>query len=213
MARKTQSRVLPSNRKPPKSRAVASQAYVDRKIAKVASVDNGVFYFDNQTLSGQLSQQYHDMTAQLESAEGIQGDNVDQLHLSVKGQLVAADITNEFRLVVFKWKPDTGSAVPGSNSVIRNDGAALPHGFPHWERRNEYKILFDRTWQVGTNGSVPSVRHIQFDIPGKKLGRATFNPSASTGSGHIYFLWMSDSGAISHPQLFYNLRMFYRADN
>lgn len=205
---------MPSKRRRPVPEK--TKKYVKRVINKRLAHDTDVYYLDNQTLSPTTTQQYIDLSAALHTSASFKSISVVNKHLLIKGWVQASDAYNFVRLVIFKWRTDTANATPGSNDVLRNDASAsVAFGLPYYERRGDYKILYDRTFhtQAQTTGSVtPAQVPFTVKLSGKKLGSSRYNTSTSSGRDHIYMMYFSDSSAVAHPTIDYNLRMLYQAD-
>lgn len=186
------------------------KAIVGRAVGKVRNT--AVYYSDDQTWTASDAQAYVDLSAALYASKNVTGNDMEWRQLIVNGEFVYADTSNSGRLIVFKWHPDTDDAVPGSGDIIRPDNSttATPIGLPHWEKRHQYKILYDRYFYSDTTESY----RIKFQVKlgAKKLGMSQFNTAASTGTNHIYVMYCSDSGAVSHPTFHVNIRALFSAD-
>lgn len=194
----------------------ASKAYVKSAITRSLNKNIDAFYVDGFTLTASTTQGFYDVSAALHTAVGIRGIHCDNRSFRYKGVVNVADSINHLRMIIFKWHPDTATALPTSNLVIRNDGSAsAPWGLPHYEKRKQFTILYDRLFQTQTQatGSVDPVT-INFDIrlSSKKLGMTQYNQSTSSGTNHIFILYVSDSLASGHPSIYGNLFMSYVAD-
>lgn len=198
---------------------VATQTYVKQVVGRAIGVDNNAYYSDAQTVYMSTTHQFIDISAGLWNSEAIKGNSVDNLQLLLRGYIVRADDSNWCRLIVFKWKPNTATSTPDASAdqIIRNNGtAAAWMGFPHWEQRQQFKILFDKTYYVSsatTDSDSRTQVPVNIALSAKKLGRSHYGENVASGTDHIYLLHVSDSGVVAHPYLYYNLRMLYRGDN
>lgn len=203
-------------RKPP-AKKTATQTYVKQVVGRALAPDTDTFYSDGLSFSATTSQSYYDISAALKASTGIGGISCVNKQLVYKGIVNVADNINWVRFIIFKWKPDTASATPTSNDIIRNDASAYaPWGLPHYEKRHQFKILEDKLWSLQSQaaGSVyPTGRQFTIKVSGKKLGVSQYNQGATTGTNHIYFLMVSDSNIASHPVVAGNLRVLYQGDD
>lgn len=191
----------------------ATQQFVKSTITRTLGYNTGAYYSDGLVLAASTTQQYVDFTAALIAAEAVVGDSVDHVHLVTRGVISYADTTNWVRMVWFRWKPDTGVGAPGSNSILRNDATAYAmDGLPFWEEKGQFKILSDKMYYVTTDGSNYQHRHFVTSFGAKALGRATKDGATSGGANHVYLLYLSDSGAVSHPTISMNTRILYRGE-
>lgn len=190
---------------------------VKKQIARILGKEQDVYYNDALILTASITQNYYDVSNALSTSKGIAGISMTHKYLQYKGVVNAADSINHIRFIIFKWKPDTANYTPQANDVIRNDGSTVaPWGLRHYEKRKQVTVLFDHLYTVQTQaaGAVhpPS---INFDIKlyEKDLGDCQFNQGLTTGTNHLYFLYVSDSGAVSHPTIYGNLCVRYLADD
>lgn len=189
---------------------LATRSYVKQAVSRGLSYDTKAFYWDQQSATVGAGVTHVDITAQVHASETIVGDSIENLQLLIRGEVGYQDATNYTRLLVYKWRPDTGDTTPGVNDIIRNDQTQMaPFGFPHWEKRGTYKILFDKVYYCDNAG--PQRQMVNIALGKKKLGRSLFNAGSATGTDHIYFAYVSDS-TLSGPTLNWNVRMLYRAD-
>lgn len=197
------------------NKQLVTKPMLSRAIANAHKFDTEVYTSDALTLSCSTTQTYLDLSAALYTAESITGMGMKHKHLVFKGQVSAVDSPNYVRFIIFKWKPNTADATPGSDDIIRNDASATtPFGIPQWQNRKSYKILYDHLYHVDyPNTTVPYNIPFHIKLSAKQLGDCTFNKGLNTGSDHIYFLYCSDSNIASHPSMLGNLRVLYEADN
>lgn len=134
------------------------------------------------------------------------GDVLRVKKLWTRWNFVASDTTNVMRLIIFKWKPDNAVDAPSTASILESARLGLPAincissyiSIP--ADRKKFTVLLDRCFPLTTSGSNQSVVFTRtFGV--KKLGNVQYNGSATvTGTGLIFYLVVSDSGAVSHPQ-------------
>lgn len=157
------------------------------------------------------------------------GSQVNLQSFEMRYDLVVGDTYNNFRVIVFRWYQDDGSIAPTLGDIIDDTGGAgyrylAPYNH---QQRSKYHIMYDsssllaNTLSFNSTGSVQStsnqsswvesVKLKHFKVVGKKLGRKTinFDGSTTTGLGHIYVLWISDSNVVPNPGYNYVSRIMY----
>jgi len=115
--------------------------------------------------------------------------------------MAAGDITNQIRLIVFRWYVDNNIDVPSGTDLL-SDIANNPWLSPINDRSIEsgkIHIMHDKLYSFSATGS--QSRSLSFKFFGRKLGRKviTFTNTSIQGSGQIYVAATSDSVAVSHP--------------
>lgn len=139
------------------------------------------------------------MTAIPQSSTGAQSDNtrvgdvVKITSFQFRFGLKLADDYNLVRIIFFQWLSD--STPVGSDILL---STSYPLYSPYTaDNRNLYKILYDRT--VVLDANKPVVYEHKFLSRGFVKKMHWTAGSATAGSNHIWYLNVSDSGAISHP--------------
>lgn len=138
-------------------------------------------------------------------------DGQEILPTALKVHLTACkgDTQNFMRFVLFKWKPDSAVFAPTATDILKDAGtsnSAISHY--NYLTRGQYTILYDKKLYMESNDS--TCQWVNLMIPGKRLGKVRYNVGSNTGTGHIYALAVSDSGAVSHPQLEAECRLFFK---
>lgn len=121
------------------------------------------------------------------------------IHIGVTG----ADTTNFVRMIVFK-DLDSQGVVPAVNNVLE-PGTSF---FDHMNNVNKYrfKIMLDRT--VSTSLTGPNAHYMQLALKvNKKLSFSTTSTLPRLNALHI--LLISDSGAVTHPAVVGECRLWY----
>jgi len=141
------------------------------------------------------------------------GDMVYLHHMEYRIHYTTAnvDVFNLARLLFFVWVPNTGTFVPGTTSILEDPttyGVLSPHNY---ETRQEYKVLYDSTFRMTGTYTNPTVQSNIERIGRINLGNKlqVFNRAASTGTGQIYFLHLSDSALTPFPTLSLMVRTYY----
>lgn len=110
------------------------------------------------------------------------------------------DNTNVVRVILFQWFPNSAPAV--SDILLHTGSAQAPWSDFNWDNRQEYKILYDKTWYLSAyyNGGA-KVKGLSKPLIIKNGFRRNlqFQAGATTGTNQIYKLILSDSGAVPNP--------------
>jgi hypothetical protein len=175
--------------------------YVDTAQATITADSAGV-------ISTQLS-----TIAQGNNDSNRTGDNVKIKSIQIKGTCVTADATNVMRIVLFQWLQNSGSVAPTALDVLQNTGQPYSPYSPYTKDVAGYNMipLADRMLTMNTLSDVNKPFTIK--VSGKKLRKGNaldniqFTAGGTSGIGHYYLLFLSDSGALSHPTFSYYCRI------
>lgn len=149
------------------------------------------------------------------------GDQYDLAgSISLKFQLLAGDTTNLVRMFVFQWKAlSYATPVPVIGDVLLNGPSGSPDIWSQYnhDTRFSYTILWDRTYSLvgnGTSGTFPGTTSTQiYRTVRISLRRARkkvqLRGGGGQGTNRLFIVYMSDSGAATHPQLSYTTKTFY----
>lgn len=126
--------------------------------------------------------------------------------------LAAADTSNLVRVILLRWKDNT-TPVPGDILEIGPASANIgPLNPIKYNNRDKIQILFDQLHalsvgavDVGTTYPAPQVekKYIQKNMT------LYWQSDDSIDNGHLYFFFVSDSVAISHPAYHFYSRIRY----
>jgi len=141
------------------------------------------------------------------------GDQILISKFILKYDIIYGDPTNEFRLILFRWKDDTAvGGNPTISQVLQN-----PVGFPvntlinHDNvKSGKLHIMYDKTHNCTNTGqSMATTRTV--NIYGRRLGnkKIIFNNGVTTGTNLIFGLWISDSIAVPNPSINWYSRLEY----
>jgi hypothetical protein len=117
----------------------------------------------------------------------------------------STDLSNLCRLIIFRWQQDDSSAAPAAVTDILQTASVYSPLNRDNERAKKFVILKDHLFSTSLNG--PSV-----DTLVSKSGnrfKLAFQGSANTGNNMVYAMMVSDSGAIPHPTLNYQVRVYF----
>lgn len=145
--------------------------------------------------------------AQGDSDNDREGDSITAMSYQLRYSITAGDTTNLIRLIMFQWR-DVAN-FPAASQILQSYGSSLGVLSPYkHDTKPLFKILVDKICSVDTDD--PSVtgkiyigkgffRKIQYNTPG-----------GSTVNNGIYFLAISDSGAVTHPDIEFVSRCRYK---
>jgi hypothetical protein len=136
------------------------------------------------------------------------GDQAEVISVDVIASFANAsstDLSNLCRFIVFKWQQDDSSAAPAAVTDILQTASVYSPLNRDNERAKKFVILDDHLFSTSLTG--PSVdTHI---IKLKNKFKLAFQGSANTGNNMVYAMMVSDSGAIPHPILAYQVRVYF----
>lgn len=138
------------------------------------------------------------------------GIQISPLSLNLKGQIIVGGTTNIVRLVLFRWKDNTATAVPVVADLITAGYTVASYAplFTYiWgPKRKKFSVLWDRTFAVDQGKQV-----VYFNKTIKLKGTQVFNPGAVTdGTSQLFLMSISDDGAVSYPSLEYSHKFLYK---
>lgn len=141
-----------------------------------------------------------------------------KVDLRVEAIIGSSDPYNNVRLILFQWHPNSTPAVEDLLLDGPSEAPDLFSQFNH-DKRQEYKILFDKTWKLVGNGSSASVPYTQASTTGikrfkislkKARKQVQFAGGGTTGTNKLYLMYMSDSAVTPHPSISYTTKVFFR---
>lgn len=123
--------------------------------------------------------------------------------LQWKGGITVGDTTNFMRVIVFRDMDGNGTA-PIPTNVLET---VSYHGLKNNTNKKRFTFLWDRLYSLSTLGQDGSIRPIQgsLRLAQKKIGFAATSTAPRTN--HLYVLFVSDSGAITHPSALMTFRL------
>lgn len=142
-----------------------------------------------------------------------QGDVIDPQLLKFKYSWQVGDSNNLCRLIIFQWKPDDNVYAPSVlNEVVdvsTQGTSAFPLATTVFDQKN-FHILYDSLHStVDTASNMATARSIM--IYGKKMLKIRYTNGATNGHNKLYYVAITDSAVVPHPQLRINLDMRYKA--
>lgn len=140
------------------------------------------------------------------------GDKIMPKKLKFTLAITAGDPTNFIRCLVVRWRDNDSGAIgsPFDADKVLQVGAS---SFIDWtsdylySNKKNFDILYDKTWTFVQQADT----HIRIVTKTIKLGKVpvVYNPTALTGTGRLFFLYLSDSGVVSHPEIDVASTFFY----
>lgn len=189
----------------------AVRAYV--KSQQTRQLETKYYNIFDQTLSPDWSGTLFDLTGNIATGTTVAtrvGDAVTLREIDWRGIITSADTHNFVRVALFQWRADTSVDTPTAGSVLETVNDVLaPVTLWNWDRRAEYKVLWDKTYYLDSADDTA----VQFSgkIGPRKLKTPIhYNPGYNTGMNHVFLMVISDSSAISHPQVNWDMRLKYK---
>jgi len=108
-----------------------------------------------------------------------------------------ADTTNRFRLVFFKWLVSDTSDQPTQSEILVDPGYPITSPILGYTP-SRFKLLNDFVVNIVTN-NWQGAQSKTLKFSSSQLGLAQYDIGVNTGTGHIYVMVVSDSGASAHP--------------
>lgn len=128
-----------------------------------------------------------------------------------------ADTTNWIRFVLFQWIPDSANDVPAWGQVMHfptaggNPISQMDRMSPYLLGKGNssiFKILEDHQFTLDDNNPTHQIKGFINKGFRKNLGMRDSIPSQ--GENHIFYILISDSGAINHPTVdgYFRIRFY-----
>jgi len=135
------------------------------------------------------------------------GDRLYAKKLYVRMSLTVAtgDVTNLVRIIWFQWFPTTTSFSPSVTDIllVGPSGAADVYSHYSHDRRQMFAILYDKVFTLSGSATIvttSSQKRMTYILHPKRK-QLQFDNGGTTGTNHIWMLTISDSSAVSHPQI------------
>ena len=151
------------------------------------------------------------------------GDELTWVSMKIRFEIVnslgvASDTYNNFRVCIFQWHPNS---TPAATDVF----IAGPSGSPDvWstyghDRRHEFTIVYDEVFKTVGNAqaaTTPNTSALTTGVQDRSISlrfakkKCSFVGAGVTASNLFYIALVSDSTAVPHPTISYQLKTFYR---
>lgn len=122
-----------------------------------------------------------------------------------------ATTTNMVRVILFQWKqystPTIGNILLNNNPDLVGTADA-PLAFYNHDQRGLYNIIYDRRHNLNYTNTYFTSKHLV--LKSKRIRKKIqYIANSTNGYNHIYFLIISDDGAISYPTYSFASRITY----
>lgn len=126
------------------------------------------------------------------------GEEFKLVYFEGTWEAIAGDNTNAVRLMLFQWFPDTNLDSPSVAKLLEHTALPAISCYVADKRaRKKFRVLYDRTVALSANGPAGLISSIALD---RKYFRPTIIETGfTTGTGKLFYLVISDSGAAAHP--------------
>jgi hypothetical protein len=126
------------------------------------------------------------------------GDMVEVVKTTINGSFAnsSTDTTNVIRLIIFRWMQDDTTSVPVIADILQGTGV---YNMYHRDNLRAKKFIILNDVMRGTSLQGPAVSVFQGGF--KQDFRIKFQAATSAATSQIYYLAISDSGAVNHPTL------------
>lgn len=179
-------------------------------VNRIIRANQELKYFDQIYVAASLNYvpQIHQISAVPQGNTDItrNGDRLKMYKVYFRGDVTnfSADPYNRIRLIMFQWFPAT---LPTSGSILLPGLSGVVDWASHYahDTRQEYRILYDRTYKMVGNASAATTPNtvasvVQFKgivrVPRKQL---QYQAGTTVGTNQVYLMVFSDSTAIPNP--------------
>jgi len=142
------------------------------------------------------------------------GDRLKLVKSYMRGVVYCGDVSNIVRFIIFQWFPNSTPVavdilLPGSSGAY--DWTSQ---YNH-DLRQEFKVLYDKTWTLVGNGSAataPYTSAYQACFQATLKPRHTelqYSGGGTTGTNQIWWMALSDSSAPTHPTIEFTFKTMY----
>lgn len=126
------------------------------------------------------------------------GDSIYLRSCRVVGDITAGDTTNMFRVIIFQWFDDTTPVYTDILSSVYQGTVNCVNSPYHHDQRKHFNVMYDKRYLL--DSSDPNVMFdTKYMRPAKR--KVHFSAGGTTGSNELFILFMSDSGAATHPSV------------
>ena len=188
-----------------------------REISKMISMKEEVKYYDILTPTTSVSTlaTNFDITG---ISQGVQqgqriGNSMRVLSIKFNWWATVSDPTNVIRLIVWTYKSNSALTSPSSSIILANgsSGAITQTDSQYnYVNRKDYKIHLDKSFNLSTAANPLEALQVRINIPQKYQQVDFSGDGVTTGSNHLIWTVISDSGAVAHPTVVGTVRVFYQ---
>lgn len=140
--------------------------------------------------------------------------------LNIRYELFVGDVYNTVRIIIFQWKGlSTATPLPAAASILNAGptGSIDVNSLYNYDNQPQYVIIYDRTHVLTGNATAAqygytttSVQSVKKRFSLRKCRRVVDLNSSNQGTNRLFFLYISDSGAASHPTMEWASRLEYK---
>jgi len=131
---------------------------------------------------------------------------------------VGSDTYNNFRVCIFQWHPNS---TPAATDVFIPGPTGVPDCWSTYghDRRHEFTIIYDEIFKTVGNAqaaTTPNTSAITTGVQDRAVSlrfakkKCSFVGAGVTATNLFYLALVSDSSAIPHPSITYQMKTFYR---
>ncbi len=138
------------------------------------------------------------------------GNSVTVKRIILRFNVVLADTTNIFRWAIFIWHCNDTNDTPSAGELLTDVSGATAQSLSPFVavKPSNFKILQQGIINLDV-AHVNVAKELDFPLNHSVM----YDPlSSNTGREHIYLMYWSDSGAVSHPSFNYNALIYYSDD-
>lgn len=131
----------------------------------------------------------------------------------INWQVYCADTTNVVRTIFWTYKSNSQNFAPTGNLVMNYGSSGVsvqPDSQYNWQNRKDYKIHYDKEYDLSINANPMEITQVRVNIPQKYQQVDFITDSGTTGLNHLCLTTVSDSAAASHPYITGTVRLFYQ---
>lgn len=204
IARQAKRRKLAQTQMIPRSMV---QNEVRRQISKQADYKSTVSLANvTCSWSGVMAQALASLSRGTAALDQFEGSSINIQGVHIRANCLAADATQTLRMIAFQW---LDSGVPVPNGILDYTSSIYAVEAPkYWTNRQNIRVLRDVVYTMDT-ASNPQVEINEY-IPGRKFLQVWFPTGSTTPqNGGVYVLFITDSGAVTHPTLKYVIQTVF----
>lgn len=140
------------------------------------------------------------------------GDTISVKSFHMKGTMTAADNTNLIRVILFAWRPSSGTGTPTVSDLLSASWASnytLAYKSVDNSRDKEVKVFYDKTFPL-ISSTDKVYKMFSANVPFPNGHKIQFIGGSSTvAANKFYIYFVSDSSAATHPSLLMNYRFYF----
>lgn len=126
---------------------------------------------------------------------------------------VNSDIVTTIRIILFRWLPSTSLAFPLVADILESPVSINTLSHYNYQRQAEYDILWERQFRAAGIPTAPTTTsnygQTGLELPVGRFPDQEFSLGATTGTGQLFFLAISDSALTPFPIWNFSVRTYY----